>query len=568
MAASQRVTKTLLAGATALLLAACQTTPLPPWQRGATAPASPGVTRLPPGKPGALPVTGAGSALAGYGSAVAALFPDPEQPYFTPGLQTNRNQFTSNQEVGAYLAHLRNGQVGSVTSRTGSIGKSAGGQDIHALFVAAAGVELTATGFEKSGKPTVLLVGGQHGDAPASSEALLVAAQKLLQGEWARTLSSVNVIIVPRANPDGAQAGSHGLGNRMDLDTDHLLLNSSEARALAVLVRDYHPAVLVDSQEFPAGGAFQQKLHGWQYYDALLQHSTAPQVAEFVGKAGREWFADPVLAALEIAGLNAHWYFATSAQPDDRSLRMGGLGGNSLRNASGLKHSVALTVASRGSDLQRMHIQRRVHTQVVAIGKVLEQAAARASHLAQVNSFVVRETASQACSGRVTLTASQAQQNKSIRLVDPSSGEVKKLNLPWYSSFDSKAEKTRARPCGYLLASNETEAVERLQLLGVTILRVAEEGSLRLQHYNETGRSAATGSATAPIAVDVDFNIQNSTVPAGSYYVPMGQPLAHVAMLALEPDSPYSFFANRITTSLGNIVRVAEPPKLVFEEID
>jgi murein tripeptide amidase MpaA len=43
----------------------------------------------------------------------------------------------------------------------------------------------------KNGKPTVLIIGQLHGDEPAA-------------GELAKLLERVNVLIVPRANPDGA----------------------------------------------------------------------------------------------------------------------------------------------------------------------------------------------------------------------------------------------------------------------------------------------------------------------------------------------------------------------------
>ena len=57
-------------------------------------------------------------------------------------------------------------------------------------------------------------------------------------------------------------------------------------------------------------------------------------------------------------------------------------------------------------------------------------------------------------------------------------------------------------------------------------------------------------------------------VPAGSYYVPLNQPLANLAVAALEPDTQNSYFANRLVDDLSHTARVMATPALVFEEID
>ena len=48
--------------------------------------------------------------------------------------------------------------------------------------------------------------------------------------------------------------------------------------------------------------------------------------------------------------------------------------------------------------------------------------------------------------------------------------------------------------------------------------------------------------------------------PADSWYVPLDQPLAHLAVAALEPDTPSSYFANRLLPSLDSVLRVRAPP--------
>ena len=49
-------------------------------------------------------------------------------------------------------------------------------------------------------------------------------------------------------------------------------------------------------------------------------------------------------------------------------------------------------------------------------------------------------------------------------------------------------------------------------------------------------------------------------VPAGSWYVSLAQPLAQLAVAALEPDSPNSFFAHHVLADLAEAARVTVAP--------
>ena len=56
-------------------------------------------------------------------------------------------------------------------------------------------------------------------------------------------------------------------------------------------------------------------------------------------------------------------------------------------------------------------------------------------------------------------------------------------------------------------------------------------------------------------------------VPAGSFYVPLNQPRANLAVAALEPDTQNSYFANHLIDDVQSIVRVMTPPNVKLEEL-
>lgn len=107
-------------------------------------------------------------------------------------------------------------------------------------------------------------------------------------------------------------------------------------------------------------------------------------------------------------------------------------------------------------------------------------------------------------------------------------------------------------------------------------MRVAEPGSLLSDSYQETSREEGVRQdVRGTIAGQQDITRVRVTtvrtaidVPEGSYYVPLNQPMANLAVAALEPDTQNSYFANHLIPALGDTARVMATPSLVFEEAD
>ncbi len=509
-----------------------------------------------------------------YGAAVAARFPDPTVTYSTPGLGRDRRAFTTNAELAQWLRSLADSAPsGGTHTQLLDLGLSQRGEPILGLLATRAANTDPAT-LDTSGRPTVVLIGQQHGDEPAGAEALLVISRELTQGLLEPLLDRINVVVVPRANPDGAAANTRVTANGVDMNRDHLLLNTPEARALARLVNDYRPILVVDAHEYTVVGRYLQKFNAIQRYDALLQYTTTANYPEFLTKASQEWYHQPMMAALKAQGLTSDWYYTTSTNLEDKRISMGGTQPDTGRNVNGLKNTVSLLIETRGVGIGRMHIQRRVHSQVTAITSALRSTADRSANLEQVRSFVVRDVSAQACRDQVVVEAAATPSQRDLDFLDPETGADKIIRVDWNSSLNLKPTKSRARPCGYWLAASSTDAVERLKLLGLQVLRIAESGSVLADTYRETAReSGERQDVIGTIAGDSGIvRVQVSPVrsaidvPAGSFYVPLNQPRANLAVAALEPDTQNSYFANRVIEELSQSARVMAVPSLVFEE--
>ncbi|OOG38019.1 peptidase M14 [Polaromonas sp. A23] len=571
-----------------LALTACTSVPLPPWPAsGSVAKAPPAATPAPasamppvvvaqpiPVRPAT--VVGASVAAAPYNLAVAARFPAPSVVYNTPGLQEGRSSFTSNAEIQTWLRDLTTSATRSPGLKAAvlPIGQSQRGETLEALVLTtAAGTDAAA--LATSGRPTVLLIGQQHGDEPAGTEALLVVARELSQGLLRPMLERVNVIIVPRANPDGATAFQRVTASGVDMNRDHLLLNTPEAQALARLTRDYHPTVVVDAHEYTVVGRFLQKFDAIQKYDALLQYATTANIPEFLTKAAEEWYRRPLLVALKAQGLSAEWYYTTSTDLADKKISMGGTQPDTGRNVNGLKNTVSLLLETRGVGIGRLHIQRRVHTHVSALSSVLASTAQRASELGLLRPYIEKELASMACKEEAVVEAGPTLIQQDLVMLDPVTGADKTLRVDWNSALTLRKIKARVRPCGYWLAASAKTAVERLRLHGVQVLRVAEPSSMLGDIYRETARSGGARQdvrgtiADAGQIVKVEVALVRGVIdaPIGSFYVPLNQPLANLVIAALEPDTQSSYFANQLIDSVGSTARVMAEPTVRTEEL-
>ncbi|CAN5213906.1 hypothetical protein BH10PSE16_BH10PSE16_19290 [soil metagenome] len=570
------------------LLAACSSVQLPPWVP--ELPRSAEQTRT---VPMPIPVESAGvqtspvapssvmenlplEAPAPYGAAVAARFPAPSMVYNTPGLQASRTTFTTQDEIHSWLRDQAAALSRSVGIKAAvlPIGTSQQGQPLEAL-VLTRGAGTDPAALQATGRPTVLLIGQQHGDEPAGSEALLVIARELAQGLLQPLLERINVVIVPRTNPDGADRGEPLTASGQDLNRDHLLLDTPEAQALARLIRDYLPTVVLDAHEYTVAGPYLQKFNAVQKFDALLQYSTTANLPEFLTKADEEWYRRPLLAAFKGQGLSSEWYHTTSDDMADRKISMGSPEPVTSRNVEGLKNSISLDVETRGAGIGRLHIQRRVHTHVTAITSVLGSTAQRASELGQLRPYLEKEVSAQACRGLAIVEAANTPAQYDLQMLDPVTGADKTVIVDWESALALRTLKSRVRPCGYWLSASSKTAVERLRLNGVQVLQVLEQSALLGDIYREASHATSVQQAMQNNLADrvpvtkTEVTLVRGVIdaPAGSYYVPLNQPLANLAIAALEPDTQSSFFANRLLGELASVARVMSEPSLKTEEL-
>ena len=494
-----------------------------------------------------------------YSAAVAARFPAPLVHYETPGLAPGRERYTSDDELQAWQGDVvglaaRN----KIRSELIEAGRSQQGVPLQALRLSR-GVS----------RPVVLLIGQQHGDEPAGAEALIVVARELAAGRFGAVLDQLDVVVLVRANPDGAAWNTRVAADGIDINRDHLLLRTAEAQAQARLVRELMPIVVVDLHEHTVVGRYLDKFNAIQRNDLLLQYTMTANYPPSLAQASERWFIEPLRHALTREGLTHEWYYTNPIAPGDLRLSMGGLQPDTGRNVHGLKQTISILLESRGVGIGRAHLQRRVHSHVVAVRSVLDSAASHAQELVALQRRVGAEVAAAACRGDVVVLAAATSTRRELLMLDPDSGADKAVAVQWESALEPRVLRARARPCGYWIGADGVLAVRRLRELGVQVQRFASDTPLQAEAWQELSRvegarpdvrGTVADAAHTVIAVRVALASRAATATANTWYVPLDQPLAHLAVAALEPDTPSSYFANRLLPALDSVLRVRAPP--------
>jgi hypothetical protein len=493
---------------------------------------------------------------------VAARYPDPNVSYATPGFAAGKGDFTSQNELMAYLRQLAQR---APAMRLDAEARSQQGRELPILFFSR---DQQAIG--SGAKPVALIIGQQHGNEPAGGEAALALAQRLGEGNLAGVLDAIDVIIVPRANPDGADAFRRTLANGIDPNRDHTLQRTPEIKAIGALFTRYKPALVLDCHEFTVGGRWVEKVGGLQRIDAMIQYATVPNLPPSLSQAESELFLPAILAAFDANGLTHDWYHTTDGSRPDAPVAMGGIGPDTSRNVAGLRGAVSFLLETRGVGLGRAHFARRVHTHVVAAEAILKLAAANPGAFMALTQKAAAEASSS--TSPLVVVARQRPETREMIFVDPATGTDRPVTVAWLSSLHIEPVLTRPRPAGYLLSGAARKAIDVLARAGIATRLVTKPETIEAVQYRvdaiaagakEDGRGDDTGAGAI---LKGTYSLEKAAVPIapGDIYIPLDQPLAGLVAALLEPESDAGLVANRLVPAeqggVLQILRLSQAP--------
>ena len=482
--------------------------------------------------------------------------------FSTPAFVAGRENFTSYAEAVDFINALAQRHS---NAKIETVGKSQQGRSLSLLVLA------SPRGFNAS-LPTVMLMAQQHGNEPAGGEATLILAKNLLE-ERTQILDRVNVLIMPNTNPDATELFKRETINGIDINRDHLLLRIPESQAIAAALHKYNPQLVLDLHEFTVAGRWVAKFGAVMHSDALLQAATVGDLSPIV-QSVQSRYLSTARQALEEKGHRVDDYHTSSASAKDLTVSMGGVNVDTGRNVGGLRNTVSLLLETRGVGIGKANFARRVESHVIAATAIIEAAANDGQKLIQMQETAGRTASNLACSGNISIIVKHTPERRALNFLDAKTGEARAINVDWRSAHQLRIERERTRPCGYLVAADQAIAIQRLRDLGVQVKALTakdvaqtwETETYAISNEDSGSRQDARG-AISDAQSDVRLlkvSIKGSQVApkAGTFYVPLNQPLTALIVAALEPDSQNSFVANRLMSlEDSKLVRVMKSPK-------
>lgn len=200
-----------------------------------------------------------------------------------------------------------------------------------------------------SARTVVLFICSQHGDEPAGREACLIRMRSVPRS------SGVTYLFVPNANPDGRALDTRGNSDGIDINRDHLLLRTAEARAMAVVIRDWKPDVIHDLHEFGPTPPYYVKDFLWLWPRNL---NVADGVHSLSETLSRSYVRPSVEAGGRTSGVYGIYVDPVTGEPirqvaGDHQERI-------LRNTSGLKHATGLLVETNADGTPAYRVESQL----------------------------------------------------------------------------------------------------------------------------------------------------------------------------------------------------------------
>jgi hypothetical protein len=433
-----------------------------------------------------------------------------------------------------------------------------------------------------TGRVVVYLQGNIHAGEVEGKESLLILLREIAQGRHTQLLDSLVLLVAPIYNADGnervrltnrpAQHGPiGGMGQRpnaqdLDLNRDHMKLESPEARSLARLLNRYDPHLGVDLHT--TNGT----RHAYHLTYSPPLHPDTPEGITALLRG--EWLPAVTQAIRSAHGWEYYYYGNVQGQGDARGWYTFDYRGRFNNNYLGLRNRLAI--------LSEAYSYATFPDRILATSRFIEEILRFAHARASSVRHTVEQAAGEPVIGRrLTLRATHARSAAPVEILmgdvaeerHPFTGAVMLRRLDVrrpermheYGTFRT-VEDERA-PAAYLLLEPTAPVLANLDGHGIRWQRLGTERRVAAETFRVDSSTVAVREWQGRRERTVHGAWVPGRVTAGpqAVVVPMDQPLGRLVFALLEPRSDdglvnWNFFDRGLEAGQGlPLARVHEP---------
>lgn len=419
-----------------------------------------------------------------------------------------------------------------------------------------------------SGKVRVYIQGNVHAGEVEGKEAAQALVRDIAMGRHADWLDSMVLLVGPIYNADGNERVSllnrgvqngpiAGMGTRpnaqgLNINRDYMKLDTPEARSMVKLLNDYDPHIMMDLHT--TDGSY----HAYHLtYEVPNNPAVEPAIALL---ARNDWMPAMTRAIKSKYGWDFHFYGNVSGGGRGRGGR-GGRGAVSgedqvwatvedlpryshnywgLRNRFGILEETYsyLTFKDRVETASRFleEVLNFAHANAARIKKIAEESDTRSiiGQQLSLRSKLKRDPQKV----EILMGETEDEMNPYTGRTMLRRRDVRRPEQMWNEATFEAAETERV-PTAYYVPAELRAAIERLQTHGIKMERISQPSTLQLEEFqiaaSETQPQAFENHRER--AVTGKYALVERTLPAGTYRIPMNQPLARLAFYLLEPHA-------------------------------
>ena len=412
-------------------------------------------------------------------------------------------------------------------------------------------------------KIRVYIQGNIHGGEVEGKESAQILIRELAQGKHEDWLKTMVFLIAPIYNADGNEKWAlnnrgpqhgpmGGQGQRpnaqgLDLNRDHMKLDSPEAHAFVKLLNDYDPHVAMDLHTTNGSR------HAYMLtYAPPLNQSTDPAIIDLLRK---EWLPWVTRTIHDKYNWDYYYYGNTGGggrrggggdAPQERAWRTFDNRPRFNNNYVGLRNRIAV--------LSEAFAYASFKDRVLATSRFVEENLNFVnSNAAKIRKIVTDADSKQIAGTRLGLRAQMArgemvdilmgETTQEKHPVDGHTMELRKddvknpVKMVEYGTFE--ATETERVPSAYYLPANLTGAIENLRAHGVRTTTLAKPTTVQVEEFQITGNTVAQ----RPFEGHSERTLEGKWVPverelpAGTIVIDVKQPLGRLGFYLIEPRS-------------------------------
>jgi hypothetical protein len=500
----------------------------------------------------------------------------------TPGEKCRFSRYSQHEEITLYLSqvdHASHEVIVQIIGRTQETENYAA-KDLYLCILTEEGADCPRKLDRK--KPTLLLFASQHGNEQSAKEAVLQVIRDVAFGELKPLLTKVNILIIPQANPYGTWRDLRRNEQDLDLNRDHVKLESPEVEAIHHVFRTWMPEVTLDIHE-----------KGEYYYKVTFGCVSNPNIHSDLQKYSRSVILEEIERDLKKINVTFQEYMPSQEMGFDSSAgvtylpkdpeeeedmrRFSTTDINDGRNSLGIYETLSF-IQEGASQRDIKTLEERTHWQYWGIrlfaesiarhgGEVLSLVRSLRKQLAdKANTFAENDTVHLRMIFvrddnqpilRIKKFESAEDSIRGILKEDKKSGEiiasadldsypypsdlrvVEDVIENWFPGV--KPTLSVSRPLGYIIPAQHLEVVETLLRHDIAVETFARDFPVEIEAYVVKDVIPSDQDYDPPQSIAVEKKKLQTIVNRGDFYVSCAQDGANLIPCLLEPQSLYGF---------------------------